>query len=400
MIFEVLIAKNGQATLTINGRFIYSKYRPMEEAAQFINNEYDPYKEGYVLIGLGLGYHAKILSDRQFEKPIYILCFDQRELELLKEMPFYEQLQQQENVFICVQYSELVIKDSYQIFIPNVWLQVIESQHPLYWLLQDIKMKQVSYKRFEKLLLENFNANIQHGEFYLKQWRAELNVSNVACLISSGPSLTEYTNWLKGRNDLFILCVGSALKALLQENIVPHAVIITDGQEEILKQLEDSGYDGKLFYLSTAAKKAVEYHKGERCILLQKGYDLAEKIAFEEKYPLLDTGGSVATTAYSLLHYFGFQRIVLFGQDLCVLNKQTHSLHSTSGRTVLEQESFINVQSNNGQQVRTLPNLYSYLQWFEYYIKKNNNTTVYNTSVLGAKIKGTYLIGQEEFKLL
>lgn len=400
MIFEVVVAKDGQPTLLVDGRYIYSKYKPIEDVKRFIDNEYDASKDGYVLIGLGLGYHAKILSDLQQDKPIYIMCLDQQEIELASTMPFYEDLIQRENVHLCKQYSELVLKESYQIIIPNVWLQIIDTEHPLHWLLSDIKMKQVSFRRFEHLLSENFICNTERREFALKTWQASLDTSRLACLISSGPSLTNYIELLKYRDDVYILCVGSALKALLRQNVVPDAVIITDSQENVSRQLEDSGFVGRLFYLSTAAAKAVNIHAGESCMLLQKGYQPAEHLAKIEQYPLLETGGSVATTAYSLLRYLGFQQIVLFGQDLCVLNNQTHDTYSTSGRIISERESFLYVTANNGGRVKTLPNLYSYLKWFEHSLQQDKNIKVYNTSINGAYINGTILIDEEAFKLL
>ena len=49
-------------------------------------------------------------------------------------------------------------------------------------------------------------------------------------------------------------------------------------------------------------------HTGNRFIMFQKGYFLSEEFAKNNVLTVLETGGSVATTALSLLEYMGFKR--------------------------------------------------------------------------------------------
>lgn len=398
MKLEKLAAKNGEFTLKAEGLMVYSKYKPIEDAQNFIRKEFKESAEGYLLIGLGLGYHLSALYTLVgHTKNIVVYCLSKEELTLYSESIYYKKLKNCSNISIVTDIADLKIELGYQIIIPNVWLQVMKKSHPLYPFLADIKIKQVSYERFAPLMTANFKGNVELNDFHLLQQSNELKIKRVACLVASGPSLNETKQWLKLINeDTYVIAVGSALKPLLQAGIKPDAVIITDSQSEIAVQLDNCSYDGELFYLCTADYHTVSSYKYKKCILLQNGYGPAEKLARQLNYPLLDTGGSVATTAFSLLKYLNFETVILFGQDLGFAGKQTHAINSTSGREVYDSESLIEVTSNDNDIIFTTPNLNSYLKWFEQQVGKSK-VNVYNTARQGAKIKGIPFIEKEQF---
>jgi hypothetical protein len=218
----------------------------------------------------------------------------------------------------------------------------------------------------------------------------------VACLVSAGPSLDKTLYLLKKeRPNLYIIVVGAALQALLSNQIVPDSVIITDANEVTLKQLNGQ-YDIPLFYLSTVYKDIPSYFNGPRCILLQHGYSYAEKKALEMDYPLVETGGSVATTAFSILEYLGFKNIVLFGQDLGFKYNETHSSLSSSNEVISNRVNTMKVISNSGEKINTLKNLLVFKKWFESKFERFNGD-VYNTALEGALIQGAPYINEEQF---
>lgn len=395
MQFEKIEARDGNATLKVNNIFLYSKYRPITDAEKFIESEFNNDDKGYLLVGLGLGYHLhallKLVSN---SKPVIVYALDNQEIDLYESIFDIEKLPS--NVTITTDYKKITTVNKYQIIMPLVWLQVMDKKHPLYLLLMDIKMKQMSFKRFSSMMEINFHENVQLQNFTLQQYQESFREKKISCLISSGPSLDITKKWLKVTKKAYLLCVGSALKVLLQEGIVPNGVIISDCQPTIIKQLMDSGYTGDLFYISTADCNTVRSHKGDRYILLQKGYKLAEQYAKKMNYPLLETGGSVATTGFSLLEYLGFNSIVLFGQDLGFANEYTHAANSTSGRKLSKDEQYIEIESNSGRLIKTMPNLYSYLTWFNRNCKESTSY-VYNTAKNGAKIENVPLIDEKQF---
>ncbi|OMC89150.1 hypothetical protein BK128_04265 [Viridibacillus sp. FSL H7-0596] len=398
MKLEKLVAKNGAYTLKVDGKFVYSKYKPVEDAMNFVEKEIREDAEGYLLVGLGLGYHLLALVNLVGDhKPISVLCVDEQEIGLFEQSEVYDSLKGLSNISIYYKANHVHFQDTFQVIVPNVWMQVMDKKHPLYYFLYDIKMKQVSYKRFKHLMGENFYLNTNLNEFNLNLYRENVSLEKKACIVASGPSLNDTKMWLKEeRNSTYIICVGSALKVLLAEGIKPDAVIITDSQLSTVHQLKNIDYNGYLFYLSTACSENVKQYNGERCILLQEGYSPAEVLSEKYNYPLLETGGSVATTAFSLLIYLGFDEIYLFGQDLGFMTKRTHADDSTSGRNVDMQDDLIVIKSNNGNTINTLPNLFSYLKWFEKKIR-HSNVTVYNTALNGAYIVGSRYLKEKEF---
>ncbi|MGE7690587.1 6-hydroxymethylpterin diphosphokinase MptE-like protein [Lysinibacillus sp. NPDC097214] len=398
MKFEIFEAKNGENTLKVNNLLLYSKYRPLEDARRFIDKEYDQEAKGYLLVGLGLGYHLKALQDLvEPYKEILVLVLDKKELDCFKDSKIEMELRHKKNVQIIDSIIDLAMNTDYQVIIPHVWLPVMGQDHPLYSFLMDIKIKQMSYKRFAPLMEQNFKINIQLDDFKLMIIKESLKDKKIAALVSSGSSLNETKKWLEKVNeDIYILSVGSALKPLLDAGITPHAAIISDPQPLIMKQFNKIQYNGDLFYLCTADNNTVNNYKNNRCVLLQNGYSLAEELATELKYPTLDTGGSVATLAFSLLEHLDFKHLVLFGQDLGFSSNESHVIGSTSGRTVEDIEQLLTVECNAGKMISTTKTLYSYLKWFNSAVQ-DTSVEVYNTALYGAKIEGTQLINEQQF---
>ncbi|GLC87825.1 motility associated factor glycosyltransferase family protein [Lysinibacillus piscis] len=396
MNFEKEKAKNGQWTLKLNGRYIYSKYNPQREATKNIISDFDIQASGYILIGLGLGYHLAALCELiDTNKSVQVVALNEEERivfhSIEQDFPFA-----QYNIKIG-SFQDIEWNGNLQIIIPQVWMNTIDEEHPLYFSLADIKMKQVTYKQSAEQMVENFSFNSALNHFDLVEQKARISQRKNACLVASGPSLKDTVEWLKEQQkELYILCVGSALNFLLNHGVVPNAVIISDPKDNIYYQVNHTAYTGHLFYLSTANYKTVQAYAHSKTILLQEGYSLAERQATDLSYPLLETGGSVATTGFSLLEYFGFATIFLFGQDLGFEAEETHVVGSTSGRIVSADEKLIEIPSNRGTSIHTTLNLYSYLKWFESKCA-STKIRVYNTAYNGAVINNAQLVQYEKF---
>lgn len=365
MNWHVSTAKNGEETLKLNNVAIYSSYCPKEDAKRWIDAEINSTAASYLLIGLGLGYHLLALHSLVGEKPITVFCFDMEEKKIF-ESNYSERWWKKFNINIVFTLDSMNLTKDTQLLLPNVWIKALGEQHKLFGFLETIKIYQQSYKKFSPLLLENFKQNTKNmGEF-----NYPTKVNETACLIASGPSLDESICDLKKLiSTVDVYAVGSALKPLLQHNINPKAVVISDAQDDIIKQFEETGYTGELYYLSTANFKAVKEHKGDAFIMFQQGFECAENMANELNYPLLETGGSVSTVTYSLIEFLGYKKVLLFGLDLGVTKTHTHAKHSTSGKFI-ETDLQLKVIANDGTMIYTMPNLRVYLRWFEKSLKK------------------------------
>lgn len=390
MQWELCDARNGEVTLKLNDIFIYSKYQPYKSTERWMSSEVNLEKSHFLLIGLGLGYHLQILKEMVKEKQITVLCFEKQEYELFKSHNMGEWWEQP-NIEICYTLNPEKITRDTQVLLPNVWIKALGEQHNLFSILETIKINQQSYKKFEPLMHENFTKNI--SDMSVTSYPEKQH--EFACLVAAGPSLDETIQWLKAiRRKVDIYAVGSALKPLLEENIIPDAVVISDAQDAVLSQFEGTNYTKKLFYISTANFKSVNAHRGPKFIIFQKGYSEAEMTANELNYPLLETGGSVSTTTFSLIEYLGYEKLVLFGQDLGFEGQSTHAEGSTSGKSVITN---LRVKANDGTMINTQPNLQVYHRWFNEACQQTS-MQVYNTAQKGAAITNVPLITEEQFK--
>lgn len=393
MVFNLEKAKNNEFTLKLNGKYLYSKYNPREDAYKFIQNQISKKSKGYVLFGLGLGYHLEALLFYGIKEPITVVALFKEEHEIFHK---YNNLNISSNVTI-VFYENLNLSNNldYQFIIPNSLIKSLNENHPLFEVIEDLKIRQISVTSYADIMEENFYKNIKNDDENISNFKGVLK-DRVGCLISAGPSLEDRLTDLKAISTYtYLICVGSALKLLLLNEIVPNAVIISDPQDNIISQLKGLEYEGELLYLSTANYKAVKSFIGSKKIIYQYGFPLAEKIALNNKYDLLETGGSVATTALSVLEYMGVNKIVLFGQDFGFANNNTHVKNSTSNLQITNKIVYRKVLSNNNSLIDTTSNLETYARWFEKKIKKND-LKVYNTALNGRKIECVPYIDSKE----
>lgn len=389
MKWTIIAAKNGEPTLCLNELSLYSRYRPREDAWRWIEAEFDAKSTSYLLIGLGLGYHAEKLAQLAKGKRVLVYCFEQQEYEIYKQV-----YSSSTNFEIVHDLEGMSFDNGVQILIPNQILKAIGLEHPLFAYLEVIKINQVTYKKSANIMAHNFQRNLQA---WSKQTIYPIYTKKIACLVASGPSLNTTIHWLKKvKEDVDIFVVGSALKILLAHEIIPAAVIISDAKDNIISQLAETNYDGALYYLSTANEKAVEVHLGPKYLLLQQGYLPAQEVSQKYNLPLLETGGSVSTVALSLLDYLEFESVILFGQDLGFSGAETHAKSSTSGRVIHQDRNLRTVQANDGSFIFTTPNLQTYAMWIESKVNRMN-TKLYTTSEQGIYITKVPYLNEQQF---
>lgn len=395
MDWKVERAKNGELTLILNGYYLYSKYNPQKDAETFIFRELQENTRTIIIFGLGLGYHVQALLEKNLELKIFVIVADQKEIKLCQ---MYGDKEVLKRIIVVNDAIDLPNDEETQVIIPISWLKAIGS-HPLVEVLEDIKMKQMSYQATKEKMYDNFIENIEDAEPFIS--KKQLGTQHkIAVLVSSGPSLNELLPILKThQNDIYILVVGSALKVLLKNNIIPNAVIISDPQDNIVFQLKDSQFNGMLYYLCTANAKAVSIHTGEKQIVFQNGYAPSEEIAKKNDLKCFETGGSVATLAFSMLASCQFEAIILVGQDLGFAGDQTHAVGSTSGVNVKNKKTLKQLIDNSGEMIYTNHNLNVYYRWFNEQVPKAK-TKIYNTALHGAKITGAPYITQVQFEYL
>jgi hypothetical protein len=393
---EIHSSKKGPLTMKMNGNYLYSYYDPMKDVERFIDSQMDEEADIYCLFSFGLGYHVQHLLRKEPNKRIVVIepysCIIRKAAEHI-DLSF---IFSHPNVEIfCLEQGSLPVNVWNELssgrtrtIIPNAWLKALPQHHYLRSFLEDIKIRDMSFQRFSVLMQSNFRDNLECADAEVGKLFSKFN-GQKAILVSAGPSLDDAVqslNKLKGK--YFILSVGSALRVLKANGVVPDAVIITDAQEFVRQQLENMEFIGPLIYLSTACHLAVADHKGLKIIAFQKGYPRAENYAEKGSVSLVDTGGSVATTALDILIRMGFSEIVLVGQDLAYSKDRSHALQSTSKVDVVSDESLIPILANDGTTVKTTTILSVYRRWFERKVAETKHVIFKNTAEKGAAIEG------------
>ncbi|QPA30709.1 motility associated factor glycosyltransferase family protein [Thermaerobacillus caldiproteolyticus] len=393
---DIHLSKKGPLTMKLNGHYLYSRYDPLKDAERFIHSQIDGSASVYCLFGFGLGYHVQELLQKEPDKQIVVIEPYVSVIRKAAENIDLSNIFSHPNVdILCLEQGQTMInalnelaKQQTRWIIPNAWLKSLPQDHPFKHFLEDIKIREMSFQRFSSLMEKNFAENLKYMDADVGKLFAKFN-GQKAILVSAGPSLDDTVYSLKKlKGKYFILSVGSALRVLKENDIVPDAVIITDPQETVYKQLDGMEFAQPLIYLSTACHSAVANHRGLKVLAFQKGYPKAESYAGQYDLPLVDTGGSVATTALDILIKMGFSEIVLLGQDLAYSKNRSHALQSTSGVEVVSNESLFPFPANDGTMVKTTTILSIYRRWFERKVAETKHVIFKNTAEKGAVIQG------------
>ena len=220
-----------------------------------------------------------------------------------------------------------------------------------------------------------------------------------AILVAAGPSLEKNIDQLKeAKGKAFILAVDRAAKFMLNHGIEPDMIAAIDYlkaveffEDERLKKiplvmLTDFNY--KVMELLDGA----DYIYGSTDLKLYMDYCQH----FGNEIESIPQGGSVATYAFALLHYWNFKKIIIVGQDLAMAGDKHHAGEGTLRREEIKRE-IVEVEGNVEEKVYTTLDFYAYLRWYElavdYYYE---NGQVINATEGGAKIKGMKVMSLKE----
>lgn len=201
---------------------------------------------------------------------------------------------------------------------------------------------------FERNWLKNIILNSRRFPsrpvegFDIKNFRGALS-GIPGLLVSAGPSLKESLPLIRRlQTKVFVLVCDTAYKVLANNGITPHAAITLDAQKHslfhflgnedmshtvlfadivaqplLLRRLRPSGL------LFSTTEKYIQNAAGEVKRETTGGTDYIESIYGSVEG--LQSGGSVATTAFDLLRFLGVSQIFLVGQDLAYTGRKIHS---------------------------------------------------------------------------
>lgn len=226
-------------------------------------------------------------------------------------------------------------------------------------------------------------------------------------VVSAGPSLNKNIEDIKlAQGKANIIATDTAMKPLLNAGIIPNFFIVVDGLKpgDLFRHKDISKVP--MVTMNAISVEPMEIHKGKKFFYQSDSMIETELMSRIQKkdseamnIPILPSGGSVATSAYTLGIYMGSHTIILVGQDLAMTGNRTHAdgtfkdkmdtIDVTSGE-------YFEIESIDGGKVLTRMDFKLYLDWFEEQIKRNTWIRVIDATEGGAKIHGSEVMTLKE----
>ena len=404
---------NGQLTARIekDGKryYVHSKYEPIKQAEKFVSDtEYDG--DSFIIIfGFGLGYHIRELL-KNIHKNNFIIIFEPCEKLFNKALRegIINDILENERVFVfasndidefkSVLSSSCENENAYRIktaIMPG-YDKVFNDEYKgfLEAVRDTLKVNEINCATISSnsyLWSENIIKNIDYilESYDLNKFK-NLFKGKPVIMVSAGPSLDKNVELLKKvKGKAFIICVFVAAKVLLRHGIKPDLLIITDSRQ---KGFDDELSDVPIAFVPVTSKQLLSKHKGKKIAITNKMERFTESLfkKYGKQTEYIATGGSVACTAIDFAYFTGADPIVMIGQDLAFTDDKFHAegtghvsknIEDTGRKKVL-------IPSFDGKTVYTEPAMYTYILWFEEYIREHKDVKIINATEGGAFIKG------------
>ncbi|HNX24241.1 MAG TPA: DUF115 domain-containing protein [Spirochaetota bacterium] len=355
--FFITDTKNGFKTLSVinkeNGKEIklHSSYDPIKEAERSIN-AFDKGRSSIIIVsGVALAYHLNFLKKKYPAARIIALEKEKKILDITQKL-YPESLQGIDLVNSADELGQIfenmdladfkgiahyIHKPSYQLN-PEFYEDIITSIK-LY--ISSRISDLLTRFEFEEKWIENIFRNLKHLQH-------SVNVSQLfgkftgypGVIVSAGPSLKKNINELeKIKDKAVIVAVDTAFKVLDKHNIKPHFVLTLDAQKYSFKHFTGVPADNTILVADIVSCPSIlNTYRGRKIIsTTSKYYQDAKGEIVRETTPMIDwveknsrpfgdvqSGGSVATSAFDLLLNMGCDPIILVGQDLAYSGREYH----------------------------------------------------------------------------
>lgn len=396
--------------------FVHSRYRPLDEALRWYQS-LDIAEESTIMIfGFGLGYHIFELL-RNINTYAHLIIYEPEAAVFKEAIKFIdiEEIIKNENI-------TLVISDEDELkrtLLDNItWITVNlftygcltnyeklfdrEYKNILEIIKTSIVVKAIGRNtvfgfayEWQKNTLKNLPYALKSN--HIKQFFGLFN-DKPCIIVAAGPSLNKNFKLLKEAKDkAVIICVGRALKVLLKENIIPDLVVTIDAGEISFEQFRDINFDHiPLVYTPKAYYGIMKKHVGNKIVMSVEDYYfdiIFSKLGYD--IGTINSGGSVACTAFDIAVKFGCNPLIFIGLDLANSKERTHAegAEFSNNPQGIRRREHIMVKDIYGDDIYTDDALYSFLVWFETVIAADKSGRVYiDATEGGAKIEGSQVL--------
>lgn len=405
-----------------------SKYNPKEASMQYISQFK---KEGsysvFFLLGFGDGRSIEALA-QTLDETMTLIVYEpsvaifQKTLETFD----YTDLLKKKNVYLIVESENMLqeylesgisfnnirmlrlgILPNYDSIYPKECKHMLET---MIYFMNKTKIYRNTIYNFREEFAAHALSNMydylwQTDTHYLKECLAEEDLSDVpAIIVAAGPSLNKNVQELKrAKGKALILVVDAALRAVVNAGITPDLGMTVDARvaDRFFEGIDISTFP--FVFEAISREEIVKRHTGKH-FYDEFPCNMFAKAVIEKKGYVLDdilTGGSISTSAFSLVKALGFKKIVFIGQDLAFTGGQSYN----SGLKMDEKENeqhqkkrvIVQVKGNDGTMLDTDYQMDMYRKWIENEILKlPEDITVINATEGGAKIEGAKVMTLKE----
>lgn len=212
-------------------------------------------------------------------------------------------------------------------------------------------------------------------------------------IVATGPSLDKQLATLEKYQNLYtIIAVDTAWPILSKNSITPDYIVALDPTSE--PSWENNSIGENTFLTVDAGCAPGLVWSNEKNHIFTASYEPSARILNQMGVTIerMETGGSVATTAFNIGRYLEGKPIVLIGQDLALTDGRDHAdgYMFKYEENVLDQakKTGFMVEGYHGDQVETERQLLYYKLWYESALKASPDLMVINATEGGAKISG------------
>ncbi|MBR5400987.1 MAG: motility associated factor glycosyltransferase family protein [Treponema sp.] len=375
--WNIIRAKNGSLTAQIDNMLLHSSYNPEREAQSAAGQLVAKEKETVIFMGVGLGWQVCSLAQLMVKSvvpcpvkklvivepdPVHFFgalyyidwsgVFDVEQLIIAVGCPENSLMGLLEGGSINTGMSG--VSAAYVYVVPAFIQHARAYFDSVIALIERNRSKNeinaATYKKFEKLWIRNSMKNLVHiGECATVSQLAEgigggAGIGGAAglgtgdfILVAAGPTLEtllpKISEWAK---QAVIICVETALHALLKAGIQPDFIVITDPQYYAYRHIAGLSSPGSILVCPLSVHPAVFRFKCKQIVLCSEMFPVSSY--FESKlgaFGDLGAGGSVASSAWNLCRLLGARNIYLAGLDLSYPAGQTHIKGSSAEEAFL-----------------------------------------------------------------
>ena len=415
-------ARNGSVYMTYNrnGEVVRlnSNYNPEREAEQWAKQySYNGYSFTTVMYGLGTGVFAKALVNimGDLDKLVIYEPDMQVFVNILHNVDIPDIISDNRITIVAgnninqqlfstlaksihwanIDALRILVHPGYDTFLPD---RYIDYNNEVAKFKMAIKSEEVTENVFGDDIAHNTVKNIKHikGSAYLYEFINAFPEKTVGIMVAAGPSLDKNVHILHEFKDkAIIIAVDTALRRLKQEGIVPDFCATVDPRKELFL-FDDTNFEHiPMFCKIDSNPEVLDRHKGKKIWINPSVFhSLFYKYAGIPGDDNISTGGSVATTAFTLCSILGLKTIVVIGQDLAYSGEATHA-GGVIKEAQSEEKTIVSVKGNVEKTVKTRPDWYMYLKWYERTVKSMPE----DIRLINATEGGAYIEGMEVMTL-